>query len=285
MNSHTRLDRLALGALRCLGAVVLAALPALVATGCGPAEEPEAASDSGQAAAPAAAPKDANAGSNAIAALQQGSATLTGTVTFVGDVPSFPPINMDADPVCAGKHSEPVYPETLVLGDGNTVANIFVQVKDSFAQGDYPAPTAPVVIDQRGCLYHPHVVGVLAGQPLQFWNSDEILHNVHGTPAANREFNLGMPGTLTEKAHTFDTPEEFVPVKCDVHPWMSAYVAVMTHPYFDVTGDDGRFEIKVPPGTYTVEAWHEKLGTRTAEVTVADGETASVDFQLEVPRG
>lgn len=279
------LDRFARGAVRSLAAV---ALVAFVLTGCGPAEEP--ASDAGQEAASEApaseamAPKDAEAGSNAIAALQQGSATLTGTVTYAGEVPSFKPIDMNADPVCAGKHTEPVYPESLVLGDGNTVANIFVQVKDSFAQEDYSTPSAPVVIDQRGCLYHPHVVGVMAGQPLQFWNSDEILHNVHGTPSANREFNLGMPATLTEKAVTLNTPEEFVPVKCDVHPWMSAYVAVMTHPYFDVTGDDGQFEITVPPGTYTVEAWHEKLGTRTAEVTVADGETASVDFELDVPQ-
>lgn len=289
MNSPIDLDRIARGAVRCLGAVTLAALAVLVATGCGPSEEsaPESAAESGQAAAPTAAPeapKDAAAGSNAIAALQEGSATLTGTVTYVGQVPSFRPIDMNADPVCAGKHTEPVYPEALVLGEGNTVANIFVQVKDSFAQGDYLPPTAPVVIDQRGCLYHPHVTGVLAGQPLQFWNSDGVLHNVHGTPTANREFNLGMPATLTEKAVTLNTPEELVPVKCDVHPWMSAYVAVMTHPYFDVTGDDGRFAITVPPGTYTVEIWHEKLGTRTAEVTVADGETASVDFELDAPQ-
>jgi len=233
----------------------------------------------------AEAPQDPEAGTEAIKALQKGSATLTGTITYVGQVPNLPPIDMNADPVCASKHDGSVPNETLVLGDGNTVANIFVQVKDSFAQGDYPAPSTPVVIDQRGCLYHPHVVGVLAGQPLQFWNSDAILHNVHGTPEANREFNLGMPGTLHDKSVTLNTPEEFVHVKCDVHPWMKAFVAVMTHPYFDVTGKDGTYSIKVPPGTYTVEAWHEKLGTRTQEVTVGDGETATVDFQLDVPKG
>jgi len=270
-----------------------------VAAGCGGGggEKPMAeGADQGGEAAPAAgeqaaaggeatAPQDPEAGTEAIKAMQKGSATLTGTVTYVGQVPNLPPINMDADPVCAGKHDGPVPSEVLVLGDGNTVANVFVQVKDSFAQGDYPAPSTPVVIDQRGCLYHPHVIGMLAGQALQFWNSDQILHNVHGTPEKNREFNLGMPGTLHDKSQVLNTPEEFVHVKCDVHPWMKAFVAVMTHPYFDVTGKDGAYSIKVPPGTYTVEAWQEKLGTTTKQVTVGDGETATVDFQLDVPKG
>ncbi len=268
-----------------------------LAAGCGGgggekpmAEGGDQASQGGEAAPAggeqmAEVPQDPEAGTDAIKALQKGSATLTGTVTYVGKVPTLPPIDMNADPVCASKHDGPVPNEALVLGDGNTLANIFVQVKDSFAQGDYPAPSTPVVIDQRGCLYHPHVLGMLAGQSLQFWNSDGILHNVHGTPEKNREFNLGMPGTLHDKSQTLNTPEEFVHVKCDVHPWMKAYVAVMTHPYFDVTGTDGHYSIKVPPGTYTVEAWHEKLGTKAQEVTVGDGETATVDFQLEVPKG
>lgn len=268
------------------------AIAALFVTGCGPAEEQEAPDETGQAAtedgegeaAAPEAPQDPEAGSEAIAALQEGSATLTGTITYTGQVPSFQPIDMSADPMCADKHDEPVYPQSLELGEGNTVANIFVQVRDTFAEDEYDVPSTPVVIDQRGCVYYPHVVGVMAGQPLQFWNSDAILHNVHGTPEKNREFNLGMPASLKEKAVTLNTPEEFVPVKCDVHPWMSAYVAVMTHPYFDTTADDGRYEITVPPGTYTVEAWHERLGTETSEVTVADGETATVDFELDVPQ-
>ena len=267
-----------------------AALLSLVlawAVACAPAEEEpaeETAPPAGEGAeAPAAEPKDAGDGAEAIAELQAGDATISGTITYTGEAPTFQPIAMDADPDCAAKHGEPVYPEALVLGDGNTVGNIFVQVKDGFAQGDFQPPTAPVVVDQRGCMYQPHVVGVLAGQPLEFWNSDGILHNVHLTPKQNREQNLGMPGSLKEKAVTFDTPELYVPVKCDVHPWMSAYVAVMSHPYFDVTGEDGRYEIKVPAGTYTIETWHEKLGTRTQEVTVAAGETATADFALDVP--
>lgn len=267
---------------------------ALVAFACAPAEEeaptgeeqPAATGEEAPAEEPAAAERpEAGAGAEAIADLQEGDATLTGTVTYVGQVPNLQPIAMDADPECAAKHDEAVQPQTLVLGEGNTVGNIFVQVKDTFAQGDYTPPSTPVVIDQNGCMYHPHVVGVLAGQGLQFWNSDGLLHNVHGTPESNREFNLGMPASRTETTVTLNTPELYVPVKCDVHPWMSAYVGVMTHPYFDVTEPDGAYEITVPAGTYTIEAWHERLGTRTQEVTVAASERATVDFELDVPQG
>lgn len=253
----------------------------LLAVACGPGEEKPA--ETGEAAAPAATAPAAGSAAT-IAGMQQGDATITGTVTYVGAVPTFKPIAMDADPTCAAKHDEAVYPQTLELGSGNTMASAFVQVK-GIEGGNAAPPSSPVTIDQEGCLYHPHVAGVMAGQPLQFKNSDGILHNVHGLPEKNREFNLGMPASLTEKSVTLNTPELYFPVKCDVHPWMSAYVAVMTHPYFDVTETDGAFEIKVPAGTYTLEAWHERLGTQTQEVTVAAGQSASADFQFDVPKG
>lgn len=275
---------------RLVSLALMLALPmALVA--CGPGEEEAAPAAEGEAApgegaAPAAVEEAAEigAGYEEIAQLQEGDATIAGTVSYVGQVPNLPPLSMDADPSCAEKHDSPVQPQTLVLGEGNALANVFVQVKDSFAQGDYEVPMTPVAVDQQGCMYHPHVVGVMAGQPLQFLNSDGILHNVHGTPSSNREFNLGMPGSLHQKSVTLNQPELYVPVKCDVHPWMSAYVGVMTHPYFEVTDEDGQYEITVPAGTYTIEAWHEKLGARTQEVTVAAGETATVDFQVDVPQ-
>ncbi len=273
---------------------VATALSFLPIAGCGGSSKQEAppAGETGAAAQPQAEPAGGaqaekptlGSGYEAIADLQKGDATITGTITYVGQVPNLPTINMDADPVCAGKHSGPVPVQAIVLGDGNTVANIFVQIKDSFAQGDYPPPTTPVVIEQDGCLYNPHVVGVMAGQPLEFWNADGVLHNVHGLPDKNREFNLGMPATLHEKQITLNTPELYFPVKCDVHPWMNAYVAVMSHPYFDVTGMDGTYSIKVPAGTYTIEAWQEKLGTQTQQVTVGAGETKTVDFQLQGPK-
>ena len=221
-------------------------------------------------------------------ALLAGSAaagTITGTVTYDDKVPSFKPIQMGADPACAKMHDSPVEPDLLVLGSGNTMANVFVQVKNAPAASGAP-PSQPVVIDQKGCMYHPHVVGVRVGQPLQFRNSDGILHNVHGLPKENREFNLGMPATLKEKDTTFNKPEPLFPVKCDVHPWMNAYVAVMTHPYFDVTDEDGTFTLEgLPDGTYTVEAWHEKLGTRTQEVTVQGGKAAPAAFSFKIPKG
>ena len=208
--------------------------------------------------------------------------SITGKITYDDKVPTFKPLDMNADPVCASKHSGPVYPEVLVLGDGNGLANVFVQVKNA-PQGS-AASTEPVVIDQKGCRYEPHVVGVMVGQPVQFKNSDGILHNVHGLPKENREFNIGMPPTLLEKDQVFNKPEAHFPVKCDVHPWMKTYIAVMTHPYFDVSGTDGMFEISgLPDGSYEIEAWHEKLGTQSASVTVSGG-AASADFSFKVPK-
>ena len=216
--------------------------------------------------------------------------SVTGTVTYDDRVPPpgkgpFKPIDMNADPVCAGKHSEPVPTGQLVLGNGtgSGLGNVFVQIKNPPAK-DHPTPSEAVVIDQNGCMYTPRVVGVMVGQTLQFKNSDGILHNVHGLPKENREFNIGMPPTLKTSDRTFNKPEPLFHVKCDVHPWMSSYVAVMTHPYFAVTGKDGKFEIDgVPDGAYEVEAWHEKLGIQTGTATVSGG-AASVDFSFKIPR-
>lgn len=275
--------------------VWIAACAALTLTlfACGPGEEtneaPAAGDDAGAAdtAAPATGSQDAGEigeGYDAIADLQEGDATITGAVTYTGTPPTLPEIDMAADPSCAEMHDEAVQAQTLVLGGDGTMGNVFVQVAGGMPEAEYETPATPVVIDQEGCMYQPHVVGMMAGQPLQFLNSDGILHNVHGTPSDNREFNLGMPGSVTHQSVTLNRPELYVPVKCDVHPWMSAYVGVMTHPYFEVTDDDGQFEITVPAGTYTIEAWHERLGTQTQEVTVAAGESATVDFEFAAPQ-
>lgn len=213
------------------------------------------------------------------------AATISGTIKFDGTAPTLKPIAMDADPVCARKHSGAVANEMLVLGSGNTVANILVRVKSGLpADKKYPVPAQPAVIDQNGCQYKPHVLGMMVGQKLLIKNSDGLLHNVHALPKTNTEFNRAMPATMTEFEHVFDKAEDVFRVKCDVHPWMGSYVAVSPHPFFSVTGLDGTFKIDgLPAGTYVIEAWHERLPAKTVSVTVGADEKKTVDFTLSAP--
>ena len=211
------------------------------------------------------------------------AATITGTVKYDGEVPKFKEIKMDADPICSTHHTSPVYPQNLVMGDGNTMGNVFVQVINAPKKA-YTAPADPIVLDQKGCMYDPHVVGVMVGQTLKILNPDGTLHNVHAMSKENAEFNLAMPKFRTETTKVFDKPEFMFAMKCDVHPWMAAWVSVMPHPFFNVTKTDGKFEIKdIPAGTYEVEAWHEKLGTQKQSVTVAEGESKEINFTFAKP--
>jgi plastocyanin len=213
------------------------------------------------------------------------ASAVTGTVTYSGKVPSLKPLAMEADPACAAKHSGPVASEVLVLGSGNALANVMVRVK-SPVSGAPTAPATPVVIDQNGCRYKPHVVGIQLGQTLKLKNSDGLLHNVHALPKVNTPFNMAMPANRAEADHKFGKEEGMFLVKCDVHPWMSAYVGVFANPYFAVSGADGKFSIAgVPDGTHEIEAWHEKLGIKTGTVTVAGGKPAAIDFSFSPPGG
>jgi plastocyanin len=209
-----------------------------------------------------------------------GGSSITGTVTFSGTVPPPTPLSMGADPDCAKMHSEPVPNEMLVLGSGNTMGNIMVSVSGGLPPGtNWPVPSTPVTLDQKGCQYHPHVMGIMVGQTYRILNSDGILHNVHTLPEINRTFNRAMPATLTEVTTTFNTPEPMFHIKCDVHPWMSAYIGVFSHPFFSVTDTDGKYTISgLQPGTYEITAWHERMGAQTASVTVAADAAASHDF-------
>ncbi len=213
--------------------------------------------------------------------------TVTGTVTYDGKVPTLKPLAMDADPACAGKHKAPVPNEMLVLGSGNTMGNILVRVVGGLPEGKtYPPPKDPVVMDQNGCMYQPRVFVVHAGQPLKVLNSDGILHNVHALPKVNAQFNIAMPPTRKEAEHVFEKPEDTFQIKCDVHPWMTAYTMVVTNPFYAVTGADGKFTIAdLPAGTYEIEAWHEKLGKQTGKVTVGEGDSKTVDFKFSPPGG
>jgi plastocyanin len=211
--------------------------------------------------------------------------SVTGTVTYEGKVPALKPIAMDADPNCAKKHTSPQPSDILVLGPGNTMANIMVRVVGGLPTGKtWPAPTTPAVMDQKGCHYEPHVFGIQVGQPFKILNSDGILHNVHALPKINKPFNKAMPATVTETTTKFDKDEGLFQIKCDVHPWMTAYAAVLTHPFYSVTSKDGKFTIQnLDPGTYQIEAWHEKLGTQKATVTVGASDTKTQDFKFSAP--
>jgi plastocyanin len=213
------------------------------------------------------------------------ASTVTGTVTFEGKVPPLPPLAMDADPACAKKHPTAVPNEALALGNGNTMGNIIVWVSKGLPAGKtYPAPTTPVVLDQNGCQYKPHTMGIMVGQPYKILNSDGILHNIHTLPTINPSFNQAFPATRKEATTKFDKPEAIFRIKCDVHPWMSAFIGVFTNPFYSVTSTDGKFTISgLDPGTYEITAWHERMGTQTASVTVAANETKSQNFKFVLP--
>ena len=216
--------------------------------------------------------------------LAMAASSITGTITFDGKAPALRPIAMDAEPVCGKKHSGPVANEMLVLGSGNTMANLLVYVSKGLPAGKtYPVPTAPVTLDQNGCLYTPHVMGIMAGQNYRILNSDGILHNIHTLPKVNASFNRGQPATVKEMTTSFPKAEASFQVKCDVHPWMSAYMMVFTHPFYSVTGTDGKYTISgLDPGTYEITAWHERLGTQTASVTVSGSDTKTQPFKFAV---
>jgi plastocyanin len=213
------------------------------------------------------------------------ASSITGTITFDGKAPALKPLTMDADPVCAKKHSAPVPSEMLVLGTGNTMGNVVVWVSKGVPAGKtWPAPTTPAVLDQNGCQYKPHVMGLMVGQPYRILNSDGILHNIHTLPKINKGFNKPMPATLKETTTTFDKAEAIFPIKCDVHPWMQAYVGVFTHPFYSVTTTNGKYTISgLDPGTYEITAWHERLGTQTATVTVGASGAKTQDFKFAIP--
>ena len=213
------------------------------------------------------------------------AASISGTIKYEGDIPKFNEIKMDADPICLTHHSAPVYPQTLVVGEGNTMGNVFVYVKKGSAKKAYPVPAEPLVIDQNGCQYTPHVAGVMVGQTVKILNPDGTLHNVHALCKVNQEFNLAMPKFRAETTKVFDKEEFMFPLKCDVHPWMSGWLAVLPHPFFAATKSDGKFKIdNLPAGTYEIEAWHEKLGTQKASLTLTADETKEVNFTFSKPQ-
>jgi plastocyanin len=186
------------------------------------------------------------------------------------------PINMAAEPTCARVHTTPATTEDVKVATGGALENVVVYLKGDFSQYSFDAGTTPVMLDQRGCLYTPHVIAVRVGQPLHVMNSDQTTHNIHPVPVNNREWNESQPPGAAAIEQSFAREEVAVPVKCNVHPWMKSYIAVISHPYFQVTGADGAFSLKnVPPGTYTLTAWHELYGANEQSVTIGASEAKS----------
>lgn len=246
--------------------------------GCGGAEKP---------AVPAAARPVGtdNAAGGATWSPEQGTATVKGTVKFEGEPPPRPAIDLGDQKFCVDRHKDdPLRGETVVVGQGGGLANVFIQVTSGLENWKFPEGTGEVVLDQTSCRYVPHLLAAQVGQTLKVKNSDPIMHNVHGVNRKTEkdEFNWAQP-----KAGLEDTKDlkkaGHVAIKCEVHAWMNAHLWIVKHPFFAVTGEDGAFTLpKLPPGTYTIEAWHEseKLGTQTQSVTVGDGETKEIVFMF-----
>ena len=208
--------------------------------------------------------------------------SITGTITFEGKAPKMKPLKVDADPICVANNEIAPKKEWLILDENKGVKNVLVFITEGL-NIDYSPPEEPMVIDQKGCIYSPHVLGIMAGQQLDILNNDGTLHNIHALPKVNKEFNKAQPRSKKKLSVKFEKPEAPFKIKCDVHPWMGAYIGVFDHPCFAVSGDDGTYIISdLKPGEYVIEAWHEKLGSQTANVTVSDS-AAHQNFTFKKP--
>src|ERR1041385_2429986 len=226
-----------------------------------PASEPSSASS---AAKPATITVDAAT-----------AATISGVGSFNGSAPKMKPLGMRADRGCP---TAPQPAEVVVAKDGK-LANVFVYVKEGLPQGNFAVPSDPVTLDQKGCRYIPHMLGIMAGQPLKITNTDTADHNIHDMPSNNPAFNESQTPTDQPVTRKFPNAEMMIPVQCNQHPWMRAYINVMSHPYFAVSGPDGSFEIRnLPPGEYTLAAVHERFGEQTMKVKVGAKETTKAPF-------
>lgn len=214
-----------------------------------------------------------------VEAATSGGASVSGKVTLSGSAPSPKKIQMAADPVCMQQHKDAVMSQEVVAKNG-ALQYALVYVREGIS-GAFPAPANAVVLNQVGCRYEPHVFGIQVGQRMEILNSDPTLHNVNCQPKSNKKFNIAQPVKGMKSVKTFDQPEVGISFKCNVHPWMNAYGGVFSHPFFAVTDSTGSFTLKgLPAGAYTVEVWHEKLGTKAQSVTIGDGESKQVSFSL-----
>lgn len=208
---------------------------------------------------------------------------ITGKINFKGAKPTVAKIKMNADPKCVKIHGgKGATSEQVVVNPNNTLRYVFVYVKNGLTGKKFDIPKTPTKLDQKGCMYNPHVFGVVANQPLEITNSDPTLHNIHALPKNSAQFNIAQPKIGMKMTKMFTKQEVMVKIKCEVHSWMASYVGVLEHPYFAVSDDKGNFEIKnLPAGDYEIEAWHEKYKTQTMKVSVGAADTKTADFTYE----
>jgi plastocyanin len=205
--------------------------------------------------------------------------TVSGKVTYTGTPAKQKPIDMSKEPSCAKQHATPITTETVVTGSNNTLENVIVYI--SAGADDANAPSQAVTFTQKGCQYLPHVIALHTGQQLQVINGDQTSHNIHPLAKVNREWNKSQPPGAPAIQEKFDSPE-FISVKCNIHPWMHGWFAVLKTNHYSITGDSGGFSLpSLPPGKYTVTAWHEDYGTQTQDVTITGNETKSIDFSFK----
>ncbi len=205
--------------------------------------------------------------------------TVAGKITFTGTPPKMKQIDMAKEPSCAKAHATPVMNESVVTGPANTLGDVVVYI--SAGGAPTPVPSTPATFDQKGCQYLPHVLPIQAGQQLEIRNDDQTSHNIHPLSQANPEWNKSQPPGAPPIQVTYAKPE-FIPVKCNVHPWMHGYFAVLNTSHSTVSGADGSYSLSgLPPGKYTVTAWQERFGTQSQEVTITGSETAKLDFSLK----
>ena len=247
---------------------VLALATAVVVAACGGGEQAGTEEQGEQAAAEQQGP----------VVPPDSQAAVTGMVMFEGTPPEAEPIDMSAEEACAAAYGgDGPTTQHVAVSDGH-LANVFVYVKSDLGR-DFPTPRGSVTLDQEDCRYHPHVFGIQTGQTLRITNSDSLLHNINAQPTENRGFNISQPQAGMATDRSFSLREVMIPVKCDVHGWMNAYIGVLPHPYYATTDEAGSFSLEaLPPGTHVIEAWHERYGTQVDTVEVAAGGSAELSF-------
>jgi hypothetical protein len=214
--------------------------------------------------------------------------SITGTVKLDGEPPKFKALNMSAEPTCVQDNPTPVYPPIVVTGPHDALANVVVYVKGDMDEYKFDTPKDPAVLDQKNCMYEPHVLALMTNQDFHVINSDATLHNIHPLPRQNHEWNQSQPAGAAPIDRSFPNPELAIKVNCNVHPWMRGWLFVFRHPFFAVTTKDGKFALSgLPPGNYTIEAWQEHYGVQDQVVTIGpkEAKTLSFTFHAAPPSG